>query len=158
MSNKSFKRRSLIIGLLLIIIFCFPVSLTRVSSLKDTFYFKEKEFSIYWIHSVEKEEWQEFYQRGEKDLVLTYSKFKNFGAGVPSIGKITKKEDGFITYQIGRRMKEINLVVSNNVKSTLFIKNKKIPLYKLVKDYEEITIKQVYRPFWIIWIDSNYER
>ncbi len=129
----------------------FPVSLTQVSSLEDTFYFKEKEFSIYWIHSVEKEEWQEFYQRGENDLVLTYTKFKTFGAGVPSIGKVTKGEDGFITYKIGRPMKEINLVVSDNVKSTLFIKNKKIPLYTFVKDYEEITIKQAIRPFWMVW-------
>lgn len=134
------------------VILSFPVSLTMVKSYENTFYFKEKEFSIYWIHSVEKEEWQEFYQRDETGLVLTYTKFKTFGAGVPSVGKVVKGEDGFVTYKIGRPMKEINLVVSNNVKSTLFIKNKKIPLYTLVKDYEEITIKQAIRPFWMVWI------
>ncbi|WP_017754774.1 DUF1850 domain-containing protein [Calidifontibacillus oryziterrae] len=155
MSNKKLKRRSFVFGLLFILILFFPVSVTKVSSLDNAFYFTDKEFSIYWIHSVEKEAWQEFYERQGKDLVLTYTKFKTFGAGVPSQGKIKKNEKGFITYEIGRRMEGINLIVSENVKSTLFIKNRKIPLYKFAGNYEEITIKQVKRPLCMAWMNQK---
>lgn len=105
-----------------------------------------------WVHSVEKEEWQEFYRRSSGSLLLTYTKFKTFGAGVPSEGKITAQEKGYVMYQVGRQMEEVNLVVSKNVHSTLFIGDKKIPLFAMVKDYEEVTIKPAFRPFWTLWI------
>ncbi|MGM0877967.1 MAG: DUF1850 domain-containing protein [Bacillota bacterium] len=153
MSNKQRKRSAFILVLFsFIVVLSLPVSLTKVSYPDQTYYFKEKEFSIQWIHSVEKEAWREFYQRDKNDLLLTHTKFKTFGAGVPAQGTILKKQKGYITYQVDRRMNEVNLIVSQNVKSTLYINNKEIPLFAQVNDYEEVIITPTKRPYWMIWL------
>lgn len=153
MSNKQWKRSAFILVLFsFIIVLSFPVPLTKVSYPDHNYYFKEKKFSIQWIHSVEKEEWREFYQRDKNDLLLTHTKFKTFGAGVPAQGTILKKEKGYVTYQVNRRMNEVNLIVSHNVQSTLYINKKEIPLFTQVNEYEEVTITPVKGPYWMIWL------
>ena len=102
-----------------------------------------KHFAIKWIHSVEKEEWVEFYEIKEEALLLTKTKFKTFGAGVPSTPKESKQAaliDGFVELEINRSFPSIQLVVSENVKSTLIIDDKEILLYELAGDYEPVTI------------------
>ncbi|TCT18276.1 uncharacterized protein DUF1850 [Melghiribacillus thermohalophilus] len=45
---------------------------------------EEKSFSIRWTHSVEKEEWEEFFQFEGENINLDSTRFKTFGAGVPN--------------------------------------------------------------------------
>lgn len=107
------------------------------------FWTASRQFAIQWIHSVEKEEWVEFYERKEESLCLTQTKFKTFGAGVPSTpadSRQTALEDGYVWLEINRSFPSLQLVVSENVKSTLIINNKEILLYELVDNYEPVTI------------------
>jgi hypothetical protein len=132
-----------------------PVSVTKVGYEQQAFYFRDTEFSIQWVHSVEKEQWREFFQRRNDELLLTRTKFKTFGAGVPAAGTIIKKEKGYVTYEVNRPMKEVNLVVSDLVQSTLTIADKSMPLYELVEDYEEVTITPTKRPWWMTWFSVH---
>ncbi|WP_270180740.1 DUF1850 domain-containing protein [Alkalihalobacillus sp. CinArs1] len=54
-------------------------------------------FSVRWDHSVEKEEWEEFFKVEGSELIVTHTRFKTFGAGVPShAGKKTYIKDGWV--------------------------------------------------------------
>lgn len=157
MSSKKWKKKSTIFFVLffLLLLVNVPVPMIKVSGEHDTFYFPEKTFSIRWVHSVEKEEWEEFFQWGNNELLLTHTKFKTFGAGVPATGTIIKKEKGYVTYEVNRQMNEVRLVVSDLVQSTLTIEDKAIPLYEWVHDYEEVTIMPTKRPFWMMAFSLN---
>lgn len=107
------------------------------------FWTTNQQFAIQWIHSVEKEEWVEFYERKEDTLLLTKTKFKTFGAGVPSTPEDSKQValvDGYVELEINRSFPSLQLIVSENVKSTLIINEKEILLYELAGDYEPVTI------------------
>ena len=105
-------------------------------------------FEIGWIHSVEKEPWYETYENINDQLYLTVTKFKTFGAGTPSDEEVIPSQDGFIHMKVNRPMDAVHLVVSKNVKSTLYTNDKIIPLYELVDDYETITIEIIDIPLW----------
>lgn len=54
-------------------------------------------FSLAWRHSVEKEDWIETFTIRERAIVLTATRFKTFGAGVPDhAGRRTTLEDGWV--------------------------------------------------------------
>ncbi|MCM2972163.1 DUF1850 domain-containing protein [Larsenimonas suaedae] len=54
-------------------------------------------FQMRWRHSVEKEVWYETYRREHAALMLDQTRFKTFGAGVPSQGGArTELVDGFV--------------------------------------------------------------
>ncbi|MBO8157045.1 MAG: DUF1850 domain-containing protein [Bacillaceae bacterium] len=44
----------------------------------------EQSFSVRWIHSVEDEEWEEFFRFEDEQIYMDSTRFKTFGAGVPS--------------------------------------------------------------------------
>ncbi|WP_051353305.1 DUF1850 domain-containing protein [Thalassobacillus devorans] len=57
----------------------------------------EGSFSIRWIHSVEKEEWEEMFVVEDEEIVLDSTRFKTFGAGVPNdAGDDTFIKDGWV--------------------------------------------------------------
>lgn len=147
-----------LLALLFLIIF-FPLS-TLTFAINDTLYWSsEKEFSLQWIHSVEKEAWLENYEVEEETLLLTTTKFKTFGAGVPSTpeeGTKTTRENGFVTMQINRSFHSLELVVSENVKSTLHIEKEEIPLYKWTGDYESITIAVQKMSLWDRYLKGEH--
>ncbi|MGG1630205.1 DUF1850 domain-containing protein [Rossellomorea sp. NRS-1567] len=59
--------------------------------------FNQKEFSIRWTHSVEKEDWEEFFHIKDNTINLTSTRFKTFGAGVPdNAGEDTYIKDGWV--------------------------------------------------------------
>ncbi|WP_308786940.1 DUF1850 domain-containing protein [Planomicrobium stackebrandtii] len=115
---------------------------------EERYYLKEEGFALEWIHSVEKEEWLEFYERDEDQLLLTETKFKTYGAGVPSDGEIISSEDGFVHMKIGRSFNEMNLTVSENAQTTIKTPDKEIPLYEYTEDYESVTITIEFVDFW----------
>lgn len=107
---------------------------------EEQYILTEDEFTLKWIHSVEKEEWIELYERDGEELLLTETYFKTFGAGVPSDGEIISSEDGFVHMRINRHLSEMNLTVSENAQTTIETTDKIIPLYELTDDYEFVAI------------------
>ncbi|TAA71684.1 DUF1850 domain-containing protein [Planococcus salinarum] len=115
---------------------------------EEQYFLTEDEFTLKWIHSVEKEEWLEMYERDGDRLLLTETVFKTFGAGVPSDGEIISAEDGFVHMRINRHLPEMNLTVSENAQTTIMTENKTIPLYELTDDYEFVSISIQRIPIW----------
>ena len=108
----------------------------------------ENEFTIGWIHSVEKEPWFEIYTVHNNQLFLKETYFKTFGAGTPSDGTFIKTDDGYVHFILNKPFQEINMVISKNVKTTLYTKNEEIKLYKLAEDYSNISFKVQKIPLW----------
>ena len=114
----------------------------------ERYYLKESNFTLQWIHSVEKEEWLEFYERDGDSLLLTETKFKTYGAGVPSDGEIISSEDGYVHMKIDRVFTEMNLTVSQNAQTKIKTADKEIPLYEYTEDYELVTITVEFIDLW----------
>lgn len=109
---------------------------------EDTaFFIEDDEFVLGWIHSIEKEEWFERYSRDNGKLVLTETYFKTFGAGTPYQAEKTVNEDGFVKMETTIDYEKLNITVSENVETTLFINGKEVPLYKYFNQYENVLIK-----------------
>ena len=127
---------------------------------KDEFYWSfDKTFTLSWIHSVEKEEWMEFYEVKDNQLLLTHTSFKTFGAGVPSTfadGKDVALDNGFITMETDRIFPSLYMAVSDNVKSTMIIDEKTIPLYKLTNDYEAVNISVIHISLWEMLLKGEH--
>ena len=119
---------------------------------EELYYLKETDFALQWIHSVEKEEWLEFYERDGDSLLLTETKFKTYGAGVPSDGEIISSKDGYVHMKIDRLFNEMNLTVSRNAQTTIITADQEIPLYEYTEDYELVAITIEYLHLW------NYAR
>ncbi len=120
----------------------------QVSYSDTVFYLKENEFEIGWIHSVEKEPWFEKYAIKSGKLYLIGTRFKTFGAGTPSDGKIIPSDDGFVHMAMNREMESLNLIVSDRIKTTLWTGGTAIPLYKLAGEYGSVTIEIKKQPIW----------
>lgn len=140
--------------LLLILFIKIPV--IEVSYNDSRFFLKDDQFEIGWIHSVEKEPWFEKYALKNDSLYLIETRFKTFGAGTPSTGKVLPSSDGYVHIEIDYQMDEINLVVSENVQTTLYTKSNSIPLYRIAPDHETILIKNKELPIWQI-IRGDYK-
>ncbi|WP_230504327.1 DUF1850 domain-containing protein [Sutcliffiella rhizosphaerae] len=116
---------------------------------EDTsFFIKEEQFVLGWIHSIEKEEWFEHYERYHEKIILTETRFKTFGAGTPYQGIETTTKDGFITMELQMEHEELNLTISKSVQTTLFFDDRQIPLYDYFDQYESVIIKSSKIPIW----------
>ncbi|GEL78230.1 hypothetical protein TMU01_24650 [Tenuibacillus multivorans] len=124
--------------LLFFLFFHFPV--IQIQTDQHTYFLNDDSFTLSWTHSVEKEKWYEKYKNQNGELILTETYFKTFGAGVPAEGKDTEVEDGFVRMEINRQMDELNVVVSENVQTTIETSSKDIPLYQMVEPYSEVNI------------------
>jgi len=107
---------------------------------EQTYILTDDTFQLQWIHSVEKEEWVEVYERDHNQLLLSKTILQTFGAGTPSEGSIIPSDDNRIHMEINRHVDDINLIVSVNVQTTVITKQKTIPLYTLTDDYTNIII------------------
>jgi hypothetical protein len=146
MSSKKWKWGACFIVLLFFLFIRLPVIVFDFGA--EKYYVKESSFALEWIHSVEKGEWIEFYERDGDDLLLTKTVFKTFGAGVPSDGEIIPSDDGFIHMRINQRLPEMNLTVSENAATTIQTEEKKILLYELAEDYEMVSISVQFVHLW----------
>lgn len=142
MSNK---RNRIWIGsaflIVLLFLLFYRVPVMEVAGVKEAFLIKEEQFVLGWIHSIEKEEWFESYQRVDEKIVLTETHFKTFGAGTPYQAKVTATEDGFINMELHIDYQELNLTISENVQTTLFFSDREVPLYHYFEQYESVRIK-----------------
>ena len=148
MSNKKYW---LLVAVLILALVC-PLFLIRkeivlVEYEQGQFLIKD-EFTIGWVHSVEKEPWYEIYKVYNNHLYLKETYFKTFGAGTPSDGTFIETDDGYVHFMINKPVQEINLVISDNVKTTIYTKNEEIKLYKLAEDYSSVSFKIQKIPLW----------
>lgn len=125
-----------------------PISSIQVSSTDFQCLVTLPTFTLQWIHSVEKEHWQETYQAADQQLLLTTTQFKTFGAGTPSSEGVIASNDGWLHYQIDRLLPRIHWVVSRNVESTVLTEQGVWPLYQDFADYAEIQIQVMQVPLW----------
>lgn len=126
--------------MLLLSLFIIRIPTIQVDYSDSRFYLKDDRFDLGWIHSVEKEPWFESYERNEDALLLTSTKFKTFGAGVPSSAQVTKSDDGFVHMIVNEPIDELLIAVSRNVQTTMYTENNQIALYELVDDYDTVFI------------------
>lgn len=145
-----FLLRILTLYLLILVLF-FPISTLIVSSEDediDIFYVNDRStFSIRWIHSVEYEEWEEFFVIKDDDIYLESTRFKTFGAGVPNnVGKDSFLKNGWL-YMVGidRRIGEL-FIRAGSTTNHRFVFDEKV--YVLSKCNEEkpykFTVKKVF--------------
>lgn len=112
------------------------------------FFIKEEAFVLGWIHSIEKEEWFERYQRKDEKIILSDTFFKTFGAGTPFQAKKTMTENGFIQMELDIDYEDLNVTISEFVQTTLFIGDREIPLYHHFDQYENVMITTRKLPVW----------
>lgn len=122
-----------------------PVVEVRVAGtdgIDDTVcYFVEPDFQLRWMHSVEKQWWEEQYQRQEDGLLLTTTYFEAFGAGTPSTETLAPiQKPGYLGYQINEKLPKLNWVVSRLTKGEIDYDNHRILIHQWVPDYSEVTI------------------
>lgn len=104
-------------------------------------YFVEPNFQLRWMHSVEKQWWEEQYQREHDGLLLTTTYFEAFGAGTPSTEALAPiQKPGYLGYQINEKLPQLNWVVSRLTKGEIDYGNHRVLIYQLVPDYSEVTI------------------
>ena len=149
----SSKKLSGSIGVLLILLAIFfirvPVLVFQFSD--KTYFSTSNQFDVGWIHSIEKEEWIEHYEIDQDELILVSTKFKTFGAGVPSNSEDVELIDGYVQMKINQPYKELNLTISENVDSTIYFDDKEIKTYDYGETYSTviISVKKIF--IWQYW-------
>jgi hypothetical protein len=146
-SRKRFWIGSAGLIVLLFLLF-FRIPVLEIAGETGSYYLKENEFTLRWIHSIEKEEWLEHYVRNGDALVLTETYFKTFGAGTPYESKATVTKDGFITMQMDMELDMLDLTISERVETTVLSGSQEIPLYEYFGQYEHVTVIPRELPIW----------
>ena len=118
-----------------------PITFVQISSNEFQCASRLPTLQLQWIHSVEKEHWQEHYHIAGQQLLLTRTQFKTFGAGTPSSGHAITRHDGWLHQQVNRLLPRINWVVSANVESTLLSQLGTWPIFQDLDDYAEVQIQ-----------------
>ena len=132
----------------LLLIFFIRIPTIAFHFSNQTIYTKEKTFELSWIHSIEKEEWIEHYIIENSELLLQSTRFKTFGAGVPSEANEVQLKDGFVVMQIEQPYEELNLTISEYVDTTIQISDQQFKLYQYGKPYETVLITVEKLPIW----------
>lgn len=150
-SRLTVKRPVILIGLTGL--FFLSITLWPSSTLVADFnehlcHLPDSGFALQWQHSVEKEGWREDYTRQNSQLLLVRSRFKTYGAGTPSSGKLQTDDNGLIDYSFHRPLDELNWTVSANVQSTLWIQEQAWPVYALLDDYTTLEVRVRRLPLW----------
>ncbi|MBB6453522.1 hypothetical protein HNQ94_001971 [Salirhabdus euzebyi] len=88
---------------------------------------KNETFSIRWVHSVEKEEWEEFFYVNDDEIFIQSTRFKTFGAGVPNnVGEDSYIKDGWVyMVDINRSIGEVFVVRTGKETKHRFILGEK---------------------------------
>lgn len=108
---------------------------------KNVCYFVEPNFELRWMHSVEKQWWEEQYQRESAGLLLTTTYFEAFGAGTPSTEALAPiQKPGYLGYQINERLPNLDWVVSRLTKGEINYGNHQFLIHQWLPDYSAVTI------------------
>ena len=107
------------------------------------------EFSVSYMHSVNKSYVEEFYQIRDQDIYLISMRYKTFGVGMPTeinfnAGETLRYEDGFMIIEgFDRYMPYINYNVGRVANHTLHLEEKEIPLNKVDTPGEALSFEVV---------------
>ena len=108
----------------------------------DTWHYK-------YIHSVEKTPCEEYFViHGENDMLMTYTKYEDFGVGLPfwaSEGKFTTTDDGHFIMEENRPFHSVPFRTAKEAKASLYYAGEEIPLYKLYKSGSLVEVSVVKR-------------
>lgn len=150
MMNKQSNKRLWLISsatvIVALVFFLLWVIFTRESVIEvrvdgKVCYFVEPNFELRWIHSVEKQWWEEQYLRENDGLLLTTTYFEAFGAGTPSTEAVAEvKKPGYLGYQINERLPSLNWVVSRLTRGEIDYADHRILIHQWAPDYSEVTI------------------
>lgn len=156
------KSKSFIFGGIAVVMLLLSLSI-RVSAIRVTTEDWKDDipvdrFEIGWIHSVEKEPWFESYEARNGKLHLTGTRFKTFGAGVPSDGEIIPSDDGFIHMALDQEIGELTISTSANVRTTLYTDRGERPLYDPGGERWTVRITHQQVPLWRLIGGADNER
>jgi hypothetical protein len=156
------KSRWLILGsiafVMLLLSLSIRVSAIRVTTVGWQEHIPADHFEIGWIHSVEKEPWFEMYEVRDGKLYLTGTRFKAYGAGVPSEGEIIPSDDGFVHMALNREVPELNIFASADVRTTLYTDRGELPLYDPGGERWSVSITHEEVPLWRLIGGAHHER
>lgn len=118
---------------------------------------RQKTFSLYYLHSVQKTPVQEHFELapGNK-MILTSTHYQSYGVGLPFLpqeGKLVNKNGVFLLTGINRVYQEINIGFIPLAKQALLYKDKRYDF----EDYFDsgsllkLTVHR-YSPFTLIWL------
>lgn len=128
------KKRYVLVMISIFLLFGIRIEMLMVENEKNELYLKWNEnenFSLSWVHSVEKERWIEYFKLKEEEVVLIGTKFKTFGAGVPSNFRESEIKDGWVVVKdLNRKMSRLNIRASGNTEHELIYGDKTFVLSK----------------------------
>lgn len=134
--------------LILLLILIMPINVLTITNMyEDDIYvvrsFSENDtFIMKWIHSVELEPWEEWFTIKDKNIILIKTRFKAFGAGVPSSsGEQTYIEDDYVVFdKINTTIPNLTYGISPIAKHEIVIKNETISLYEIIPSNTGVSI------------------
>jgi hypothetical protein len=148
----SIKKKQIWIGSAFLIVLLFShfyrIPVVEIAGDHSSFFIKDDQFVLGWIHSIEKEEWFESYQREGQKIILTETHFKTFGAGTPYQAKETTTKNGFIAMEMHIDYEELNITTSEHVQTTLFFSDREVPLHHYFDQYESVIVRTLHLPVW----------
>ncbi|OHV07687.1 DUF1850 domain-containing protein [Kushneria phosphatilytica] len=89
-------------------------------------------FAVRWQHSVEREDWIEYYRLDQGTIRVSMTRFRTFGAGVPDhAGRHTRLIDGWVEMSgIDRVVDPLNIQAAPAEHYRLLYDNRVWPLYR----------------------------
>lgn len=146
--SKRLRYGSAVVGLLLTATLHWPINGTALTLEEGQCFFSPGHFTLHWLHSVEHEVWQEDYQREDSGFLLTTTRFRTFGAGVPHDGDLQLDEQGYINRSVNLHLPEISRTVSRLTETTLLVGEYSWPLFKWTGDYTNLQLRPARQVLW----------
>lgn len=136
----------------LILAALFPFQAAVIKTNQYQCYLASSHFQLSWQHSVEHQNWIEYYRYRQGKLNLYQTYLQTFGAGTPSQAKVlTDAPPGYVGYQQDIDLDELNWVVSRNMQGTILTEQQTFAIYQTLPDYSVVNIKPIRLPF-ITWL------
>ena len=156
MTSKFNTRRALLVLTLCVLGYLlWPQERVKIS-FEDSFcYLEDTTFILHWRHSVERQDWQEYYQLSSGNLFLSASYMQTFGAGTPSSGNVIEAPEGYVGLASEVVLPSLHWIVSRNMQGKLITSNGTWTIYNQVPDYTEITIQPSRVARIIFWLGNN---
>lgn len=142
-------KKWLIFLLPVFVVFIFPLQVLMIENDHITKMYVINEgsiFSIRWVHSVEHEEWEEFFKIKEHQIYLDSTRFKTFGAGVPNqAGTDSYLKDGWVyMVNIDRKVGSLILRAGSDTNHRLYTKGNIYSLSQINQEERyELKVKRV---------------
>jgi hypothetical protein len=116
---------------------------------------EDEEFSISFVHSVNKRPVHDTLRVAGDGLVIVKSRFDAFGAGMPEAttdqGNLRMLPDGWLEWTVNRAVPEVALRVGRVANHTLRLKGRDVPLAELAPPGAALAFRARRAPWWSVW-------